>query len=52
MMLGPAIRPEHEVKTGKGVMRSARVWADIDLHLTAATITEAAELTRRRPSRA
>jgi hypothetical protein len=48
MTLGPAIRPDHEVRTGKGIVRSARVWADIDLLLTATTITEAHELTRRR----
>jgi hypothetical protein len=48
MTLGPAIRPDHEVKTGRGIVRSARVWVDIDLLLTAKTITEAAELTRRR----
>lgn len=48
MTLGPAIRPDHEVRTGNGIVRSARVWADIDLLLTATTITEAAELTRRR----
>lgn len=48
MTLGPAIRPDHEVRTGKGIVRSARVWVDIDLLLTATTITEAAELTRGR----
>jgi hypothetical protein len=48
MTLGPAIRPDHEVRTGKGIVRSARVWVDIDLLLTAKTITEAAEQTRRR----
>lgn len=48
LTLGPAIRPDHEVRTGKGIVRSARVWVDIDLLLTSTTITEAAELTRRR----
>lgn len=48
MTLGPAIRPDHEVKTGKGIVRSARVWVDLDLLLTSSTITEAAELSRRR----
>ena len=48
MSLGPAIRPDHEVRTGKGIVRSARVWVDIDPLLTATTITEAADLTRRR----
>jgi hypothetical protein len=46
--LGPAIRPAHEVRTGRGIVRNARVWADIDLLLTADTITEAAMETRRR----
>jgi hypothetical protein len=46
--LGPAIRPGHEVRTGKGIVRSARVWVDIDLLLTAKTISEAADQTRQR----
>jgi hypothetical protein len=46
--LGPAIRPDHEVRTGRGIVRSARVSVDIDLLLTAKTITEAADQTRRR----
>jgi hypothetical protein len=48
MTLGPAIRPDHEVRTGRGIVRSARVWVDIDLLLTAVTISEAADQTRRR----
>ena len=48
LTLGPAIRPDHEVRTGAGIPRSARAWADIDLLLTSSTISEAAELTRRR----
>lgn len=48
LTLGPAIRPDHEVRTGSGIVRSARVWVDIDLLLTSATITEAAELSRAR----
>jgi hypothetical protein len=48
MTLGPAIRPDHEVRTGRGIVRSARVSVDIDLLLTAKTITEAADQTRRR----
>jgi hypothetical protein len=36
------------MRTGKGIVRFARVWVDIDLLLTAQSITEAAELTRRR----
>jgi hypothetical protein len=48
MTLGPAIVPDHEVRTGRGIVRNARVWVDIDLLLTANTITDAAEETRRR----
>ncbi len=48
LTLGPAVRPSHEVRTGSGIFRSARVWVDIDLLLTATTISEAAEQSRRR----
>jgi hypothetical protein len=48
LTLGPPIRPDHEVRTGPGVVRSARVWVDIDLLLTSNSITEAAELSRNR----
>ena len=48
MTLGPAIRPDHEVRTGSGIVRSARVCVDIDLLLTAKTISEAADQTRQR----
>ena len=48
LTLGPAIRPGHEVRTGNGIVRSARVWVDIDLLLTSRTITEAAESSRNR----
>jgi len=48
LTLGPAIRPDHEVRTGSGIVRSGRVWVDIDLLLTSATITEAAERSRAR----
>jgi hypothetical protein len=48
MTLGPAIRPDHEVRTGTGIVRSGRVWVDIDLLLTAPTITEAAAESRKR----
>ncbi len=41
LRLGPPIRPDHEVRTGKGIVRSARVTVDIDLLLTSSTITEA-----------
>jgi hypothetical protein len=39
--LGPEIRPGHVVKNGPSVVRSARVWAMLDLLLTCETITEA-----------
>ena len=48
LSLGPAIRPHREVRTGLGIHRSARVWADIDLLLTSATITEAFHSSRER----
>lgn len=50
LTLGPAIRPDHDVRTGKGIQRSAHAWADIDLLLTCATITEARDLSRQRLS--
>lgn len=46
--LGPPIRPDHEVPTGRRIQRSARVWVDIDLLLTAPTISDALELTKQR----
>ena len=39
--LGPAIRPSHEVKAGKKIIRSMRVWAMVDLLLTSPTIQDA-----------
>ncbi|MEI6347854.1 MAG: hypothetical protein WCP69_07905 [Bacteroidota bacterium] len=39
--LGPAIRPSHEVKAGKKINRSMRVWAMLDLLLTSQTIQDA-----------
>ena len=48
LTLGPPIRPDHDVPTGKRILRSARVWVDIDLLLTASSITEALELTKQR----
>lgn len=39
--LGPAIRPTHEVKAGKKIIRSMRVWAMLDLLLTSETIQDA-----------
>ena len=46
--LGPAIIPQKEVKTGKSIVMSNRVWADIDTLLTSDTITEAMEITKAR----
>jgi hypothetical protein len=48
LTLGPPRRPDHAVRTGPRINRSARVWADIDLLLTSSTITEAWERTRAR----
>jgi hypothetical protein len=48
--LGPPIRPDHRVPTGKGIWPSAPMVVDIDLLLTAATITEAREATKARRS--
>jgi hypothetical protein len=45
--LGPAIRPGHEVRTG-GNIRSARLYAHIDLLLTSNTVVEAGAKTRER----
>jgi len=39
--LGPAMRPDHPVRTGPGIKRSRLVWADIDLLLTSNSITDA-----------
>jgi len=45
--LGPAIHPEHEVRTGK-LYRAQRVSAALDLLLTCKTISEARDKTRER----
>lgn len=45
LTLGPPVRPEG-VRSGK--LRDRRVWADIDLLLTSATVAEAERLTRER----
>lgn len=45
--LGPAFRPGQEVRTGN-IFRNGRVWAHLDLLLTAATIAEARDLTKAR----
>lgn len=46
--LGPAIRPAHEVKAGEKIIRSMRVWAELDLLLTSSTIQEARDLSQQR----
>jgi len=48
LTLGPAIRPPRPMKAGPRIVRSMRVWVDLDLLLTAATITEALQQTRAR----
>ena len=48
LTLGPPIRPDHEVRTGPGIVGSARVSVDLDLLLTATTISEAAAASRLR----
>lgn len=45
--LGPAIRPQKEVRTGE-IYRNGRVWAMLDTLLTCDTISEARDLTKRR----
>ncbi len=45
--LGPAIKPDHEVRTGK-LYRSARVWCAFDTLFTSSTIAEARDRTRDR----
>ncbi len=46
--LGPAIRPVHEVRNGKGVQRNTRRWAFLDLLLTSKTISAACEASKQR----
>jgi len=46
--LGEAIRPTKEVRTGKRVTRSMRVWAMLDLLLTSNTIGEARDESKKR----
>ena len=45
--LGPAIRPQKEVRTGN-IYRNGKVWAMLDTLLTCDTISEARDLTKRR----
>ena len=46
--LGPAIRPAHDVKAGKKIVRSMRVWAMLDLLLTCKTIEDARDKSKKR----
>lgn len=46
--LGPAMYPHHEVKAGAKIIRSMRVWAELDLLLTSSTIQEARDLSNLR----
>jgi len=46
--LGTAIRPPHEIRTGKQIFRNGRVWAAFDLLLTCKTIGEARDRTSQR----
>ena len=46
--LGPAIKPDHVVKSGRKIVRSMRVWAMLDLLLTCRTIQEARDESRKR----
>lgn len=50
LTLGPPIRANHDVPNGPAVKRNARRWVDIDLLLTAPTITDALRATRERRS--
>ena len=42
--LGPAIIPSKDIRTGKKIVMSNRVWAQLDTLLTSDTITEAMEI--------
>lgn len=46
--LGPAIVPSKEIRTGKSIVMSNRVWAQLDTLLTSDTITEAMEISKAR----
>lgn len=46
--LGRPMKPHHEVKAGKKIVRSMRVWAMLDLLLTCDTIEEARDLSHAR----
>ena len=46
--LGPAIKPNKTIRTGKSIYRGSRVWAAIDPLLTCDTISEAVKKTQER----
>lgn len=46
--LGPAIIPPKDIRTGNKIVRSNRVWAQLDTLLTSDTITEAMEISKAR----
>ena len=45
--LGPAIRPTHDVRTGK-IFKNGRVWCMLDTLLTSRTISEARDISKKR----
>lgn len=49
--LGPEIIPSNEIRTGKKIVMSNRVWAQLDTLLTSDTITEAMEISKARNQR-
>lgn len=46
--LGPAIIPSKEIRVGKKIVRSNRVWAHIDALLTSDTISDAMNISKKR----
>jgi hypothetical protein len=50
LTLGPPIRPPAPIPSGASIRRAIRIWADIDLLLTSATITDAWKATKARRS--
>ena len=46
--LGPSFRPDHEVRTGKGLPMATRCWCMLDTLMTCRTISEAKQETKRR----
>jgi hypothetical protein len=46
--LGPAIKPQNEVRTGKKIHQANRVWCMLDTLLTSKTISEAMDISKKR----